>query len=373
MRARFALAVALFGLIAWAGQGMAATPEELAKIQTDLIAKKQQDNALKSQLDKTEEELAALRENLVKATHEQARSEGILHDLSDKLSQLEANEAEQKKNLAAQQGQITSLVLALLKLSRTPPELLLMTPGKPIDALRSGLLMRRALPYYAQEAQRISGQMQELDDTRDAILKKREALLEAQKNFTEQQQQLNGLLAERQAWLKATQGQRADLDKQIAMLSAEAQNIQDLINKVVSPSMKMPERLRKIKSVSFVPPTKGSVVYGFGDPDDVGSHSRGMMLKVHGGEMVVAPADGQVVFAGPFKGYGTILILRHGGDYHSFMAGFGRLDVVAGQEVNAGEPLGRIPLETPSGQLYFELRYHGSPVNPAQHIHVAGG
>jgi septal ring factor EnvC (AmiA/AmiB activator) len=120
--------------------------------------------------------------------------------------------------------------------------------------------------------------------------------------------------------------------------------------------------------VAFSAPVKGRLVYGFGDPDDVGSDSRGMMMKVRSGDIIVAPADGQVVFAGPFKGYGNILILRHNDDYHSFLAGFGRVDTAVGQVVNAGEPLGRAPSDKNGAQVYFELRYRGSPVDPSRRM-----
>ncbi|MBI3419013.1 MAG: peptidoglycan DD-metalloendopeptidase family protein, partial [Proteobacteria bacterium] len=119
----------------------------------------------------------------------------------------------------------------------------------------------------------------------------------------------------------------------------------------------------------FITPVKGRLVYGFGDPDEVGTDSRGLTLKVRAGDRIVAPADGQVVFAGPFKGYGNILILRHNDDYHSFLAGFGRLDAAVGQVVNAGEPLGRAPMEKGgSVQVYFELRYRGAPIDPMRRI-----
>jgi septal ring factor EnvC (AmiA/AmiB activator) len=94
-------------------------------------------------------------------------------------------------------------------------------------------------------------------------------------------------------------------------------------------------------------------------------------LNVKAGDMVVAPADGQVVFAGPFKGYGNILILRHNEDYHSFLAGFGRVDAAVGQVVNAGEPLGRASSDKGQAQIYFELRYRNSPVDPMRRISSA--
>jgi septal ring factor EnvC (AmiA/AmiB activator) len=80
---------------------------------------------------------------------------------------------------------------------------------------------------------------------------------------------------------------------------------------------------------------------------------------------VVAPYDGQIVYAGAFRGYGEILIIEHGGRYHTLLAGLERVDAVAGQWILAGEPIGIMgsPQER-SPELYLELRHAGQPVNP---------
>lgn len=350
----------------------AATAEELARIQENLQARKQQDAALKKQLDKTEDELSRLRENLVRAMRENQKSEDMLDETQDRLATLERDERTQKAQLAEQREKLGGILGALLRLARTPPEALLLSPEKPVDTLRSGLLLQRVLPFYAEAAQKLSSQLKALQETRAAILEKQKDLIETREKFGQQQEDLNRLLAERQTWLHATESQRADVQKQIGTLSAEAQNVQELMQKVTGASLKLPGKVKKQARVTFTPPTKGWLAYGFGDADDVGATSRGLMFKARSGDMVVAPADGQVVFAGPFKGYGTILILRHGDDYHSFLAGFGRLDVAVGQMVNAGEPLGRTTAEKESSaQLYFELRRHGSPIDPAAFIRTA--
>ena len=80
---------------------------------------------------------------------------------------------------------------------------------------------------------------------------------------------------------------------------------------------------------------------------------------------MVAPRAGKVVFVGPFRGYGLIMILQHANGFHSFMAGFGRIDAEMGQDVVAGEPLGVLPVK-PGGrpELYFEWRRGDEPVDP---------
>ena len=355
----------------------AATPpqteQELAKIQDDLNIKRQKDSELKKQLDITESELSDLRTKLVNAAREQEKSEDALLNFNQKLETLQKAEAQQRAELDQQKKYMEEVLVALLRMARTPSELMIIRPEKPVDNIRSAILLREALPHYAQEAQRLSGQLDKLQLTREDILDKEAAIKEAQKTFSLKQDELNKLLAQRQAWLNATQSQRSDLQQQILSLSQQAQNVQDLIQKVatasIAVSQKLAQKLRKGGRIAFMTPAKGKILYGFGDADDVGSASRGLTMRVRGGEMIVAPADGQVVFAGPFKGYGNILIIRHGDDYHSFLAGFGRLDSAVGQVVNAGEPLGRSVTEQgANAQLYYELRYKGAPVNPAQYI-----
>jgi len=59
------------------------------------------------------------------------------------------------------------------------------------------------------------------------------------------------------------------------------------------------------------------------------------------------------------------LILQHDGGYHSFLAGFGRIDADMGQDVEAGEPLGVLPVkEDTRPELYFEWRHNTEPVDP---------
>jgi septal ring factor EnvC (AmiA/AmiB activator) len=79
---------------------------------------------------------------------------------------------------------------------------------------------------------------------------------------------------------------------------------------------------------------------------------------------VVAPFDGKVLFAGPFKGYGQILIIGHGDGYHSLLAGLDRVDESVGQWLVAGEPVGVMSQSSQKPRLYLELRHDGQPINP---------
>ncbi len=112
-------------------------------------------------------------------------------------------------------------------------------------------------------------------------------------------------------------------------------------------------------------PVAGSIQRGFGDDLGFGQHSRGMTVATRQSARVVAPYDGRILFIGPFRAYGEILIIEHSDGYHSLLAGLGRTDGTVGQTVLAGEPVG---IMTADGEarprLYIELRRNGTPINP---------
>ena len=77
-----------------------------------------------------------------------------------------------------------------------------------------------------------------------------------------------------------------------------------------------------------------------------------------------APADGAIDYAGGLKGWGVVVIERLGGAYHLVLAGLETAGVRPGQMVKAGDLVGRMAPANP-GDLYFEIRKNGAPVDPA--------
>lgn len=129
---------------------------------------------------------------------------------------------------------------------------------------------------------------------------------------------------------------------------------------------------------SLTVPAAGRIVTRYGERmQRAGGRvsAKGIEIVTRPGAQVVAPYDGKVVYAGPFRGYGRILIIEHGGRYHSLLAGLERIDAVVGQWVLAGEPVGVMAGDTEAGgqgnssagrtpKLYVELRRTGQPINP---------
>lgn len=117
-------------------------------------------------------------------------------------------------------------------------------------------------------------------------------------------------------------------------------------------------------------PAVGPLVSTFGRQEHPRFHTvifnRGIEIGASDGKDIAAVADGTVIFADWFKGYGRLLILDHGGGYFTLYAHASEILARAGETVSRGQVIGRVgdsgSLEGP--QLYFELRHKGKPQDP---------
>jgi septal ring factor EnvC (AmiA/AmiB activator) len=97
-----------------------------------------------------------------------------------------------------------------------------------------------------------------------------------------------------------------------------------------------------------------------------GPRIRGIALAPPAGALVDAPAAGRAAFAGPYRGYGNIVIIEHPGGWTSLVTGLARLDAQVGEQLLAGSSLGTVGAGQPIVTL--ELRRDGNPVNPLEFV-----
>jgi murein hydrolase activator len=136
---------------------------------------------------------------------------------------------------------------------------------------------------------------------------------------------------------------------------------------------KMEPSIRFANSQGLLPfPVQGRTLIKFGQIDRDGTASKGIHIETRHGAQVVSPCDGSILYAGPFRSYGQLLIIDPGGGYHIVIAGIDRIQVIQNQGVLAGEPIAAMASEPRSGEktsarpiLYVEFRREQQSIDPA--------
>lgn len=117
---------------------------------------------------------------------------------------------------------------------------------------------------------------------------------------------------------------------------------------------------------TIMAPVKAQIKHWFGQGD--GKLSRGVVYEILSDLSVYAPIDGEVVFAGPVKEFGYVVMIEK--DYKNLvlLSGLGFLKVRHGEVVYRGQPIGTV---VKGDSLYLEFRNAGVSVDPKA-VLVAG-
>lgn len=115
-------------------------------------------------------------------------------------------------------------------------------------------------------------------------------------------------------------------------------------------------------------PSVGTVARGFGrekDPE-LGTWSvhQGVLLDTTADAPVKAVAAGTIIFAGPFRSYGQVIILDHGSGFFSVYGGLGDMAKAKGAAVKKGDTLAKAGGGPKGGRLYLELRRGTDALDP---------
>lgn len=364
-----------------------APQKELQDVQKRLQESRDRERELGQEAAKLAQKQRDLQRKLVTAARKLQVQEDLVSRSEEKLAGLLADEATAREALEARRAELAQTLASLAHLSRQPPEAMVLAPGSALDMVRASQLMAALVPEIESRAASLRDELTRLARLRQGVATEQERLGKAIAQLDHERRDLEFLQAETAAAAAQTAEERGSARETSAQLAAQAKDLRALVDRLLEQERREAER-REAERRAKIPsprgttapdppeayaalegsaalPARGRITGKFGQSDENGVPLRGIRIEGRAGGQVIAPADGKVMFAGPFRGYGQLLIIAHGGGYHSLLAGFGRIDRSVGQWVLAGEPVGLLansPGEKPV--LYLELRRKGETVNP---------
>jgi septal ring factor EnvC (AmiA/AmiB activator) len=355
---------------------------------------------LKREIDAIGDDRRQLNQQLVDTAARIRAVESQVADAQERLAPLDQREQSLRQSLDNRRDLMAEVLAALQRIGRHPPPALMVTPQDALQSLRSAMMLGAVLPEMRHEAGLLIADLAELTRLRAQIAGERDGLTRDLTSLGDEHQRL-ALLTEQRQKQQAETEQALEEERQRAVLLAhQADNLKDFIAKLeqglgpagrkARPNDKAGERPdfaalsdpgRLVPAIAFASakgrlplPVNGVRVKEFGTPDGVGGTEKGLTVAARAGAQITAPCDGWVVYAGPFRNYGQLLILNAGSGYHVLLAGMDRISVDLGQFVVTGEPVavmgpggGQVPATPASAKqpaLYVEFRKDGTPVDP---------
>ena len=256
------------------------------------------------------------------------------------LAQLNLDEAELTRSIGANRGELARLLGALQLFSRDPPPALLVDPKDAKNAVRAAILIRAITPQLEARARALAGQAGELAKARRRAAEAAGDLFAAESAQSDRKRRLDGMV----------------VDAESALLAGPQRGFTNALASQPAPT-------------HLFAPVDSAITTGFGGRLFDGARAAGVAFRPSAGAPVFSPAAGVVDYVGPLKGWGRVVILRAGGGCHMVLSGLGKVSIGTGQSVAAGQLVGAMPMDGQSaGELYFEVRMSGTPVDPAKLI-----
>jgi murein hydrolase activator len=366
------------------------------------------ENKLKAEIAAIGQDRNKLNRQLIDVAARVRMVEGRISDTESRLRTLDARETTIRNSLDARRAETTEVLAALQRAGRRAPPALMVRPEDALQSLRTAMLLGAVVPEMRARAERLIGDLGNLVSIRKETAEQKERLLGDRDSLTTDQRRLAALIDERQRKQSDAEKDMEAERRRATELSRQADNLRDLIARMEqdlksaakaaaaanaaallaatkaaagknTAALKDPGRLSPAiafaSAKGLLPmPVNGPRIRGFGSSDGTGGVERGISVAARAGAQVTTPCDGWVVYSGPFRSYGQLLILNAGGGYHVLLAGMERISVNIGQFVLTGEPVGTmgtasqvasILAAAPSQPvLYIEFRKDNTPIDP---------
>jgi murein hydrolase activator len=349
---------------------------------------------------------STLNQQLIDVAARVRATETKIAETEARLLPLDAREQGIRGSLDSRHSEIVEVLAALQRVGRRAPPALLVRPEDALQSLRTAMLLGSVVPEIRARAEKLVADLGELVSLRKSIGAERDRMAADRDKLRDEQVRLASLVDERQRQQSNVEKDMAAEGSRAITLSHQVDSLQGLIAKMEQDlksaakaaataslrgtpaplngkpnlaALKDPGRLSP--AVAFASakgllafPVNGTKIRDFGGSDGAGSVEKGISLASRPGAQVTTPCDGWVVYAGPFRSYGQLLILNAGGGYHVLIAGMERISVSIGQFVLTGEPVAMMGstsrvasiLAANASQpvLYIEFRKDGTPIDP---------
>ena len=382
--------------------------DALERLRSDLSAAEARQTMLEEELAEIDADVDDLTQLLIRTTNQAETLAARIAVQRERIGVLDRNAQALEESLNAQRARIAVLLSAMVRMGGEPPPALLVSPGDALRSVRSALLLGVAFPELEAESRALASDLTALDEARSQLDAALDLLLADAEALAQEEERIELVLFERSRLREENQAVLERERERAAILAGEATSLETLLVDLETELASVREALARAEAARADPPppvddrqarafledpgriqpafafgsaqgiiqrpVRGDALLNFGEPDRFGEISQGLHIVTRANARVIAPADGWVLYAGPFRTYGQVIILDVGDGYRMILAGMSRINVALGQFVLMGEPIAAMgergstvladgSSQAPQPVLFVELREDGRPID----------
>ncbi len=334
-----------------------AANTELAKIQNQIKQTEIQNKKIEQKLKTSTKDVEKTKKQLVKTANRVSSLEEQRGVLIKRIADLDNQRDKINAELNANYDDIADATAGMLFIASNPN----FDTQTMHDYVLTSVLLSSLSDKFDYQITDATKKLKTLDKIHDERTIEKEKLDRSAKKYTNEKNELNKLLKTRSAQNEKLKNQQLALQEKLKKLSARAKNISELSAGVGSSEMSGDAKFSKRKLNIHV---RGKLIVRYGEKTPLGLKSDGWRIPTRGDALVMAPADGVVKFADSFRGFGKVIIMSHKNGYNTVMTNMGSIDAMVGQEILAGEPIGRMNENKP--EMYLEVRRGNKSIDPAR-------
>lgn len=348
-----------------------SSAQQLKSLSSELKQGQPQLASAKEKSDTLAAEAQALRQKLIATAARIESLERQKADIDARIVQLTAEDSRLSAGFANDRVAVTKLLGILERLQHDMPPALAMRPDDALGAARGAMLIGASLPPVYAQAARLSRRIEALKHTQVALKQQQAQAADTAARLNVARRELDELLAQKEKEAANAAESYGTLKAQMEKVAREAADFQALLSRVralrqeanagsdaqnvVTVTAQNTGLAGALARNSLLEPVVGALENG----------SSGLSYGTKPGAQVIAPADGKVLYAGPYHKNGLVLILEITTGYDAVLAGLGRVTVKPNDQLLAGEPVGTMPADPADNRLYFEIRHGGHGLSPA--------
>ena len=331
---------------------------------------KRRESSILSDLESTSRQLRDVEDALKKYKNQLGTTES-------KIAQVEDDIARNKSTIDKLREWIKRKLRVIHRYGLNSEVFMLFLSAEDISELvRTGKYLQYITAYEHGILKTYKGTLESLTEKETQLISLRKELSRNKEKVQAEEESLEEKKNKKESLLATVKKEKTTHTRMLREMEESSQRLLDIIRESEK-AEKEKEETFSTKSFAGLKgklpwPVDGKVAIPYGSQKDPQFNTpifrSGAYIKSNADAVAKAVHSGKVVFAEWFKGYGQLVIVNHGDGYHTLYGSLSEIFTKVGDIIKGKQAVGRVGssgvLNAPG--LYFELRYKGKPLDPAQ-------